>query len=69
MFNTSKVVLNLYQNVKRCFKNVPLLYQRCAKDVRKYKCSQRASEGGAYEMARDEARHGKGLEGLLKRYF
>ena len=22
-----------------------------------------------YEMARDEARHGKGFEGLLKRYF
>jgi hypothetical protein len=22
-----------------------------------------------YEMARDEARHGRGLEGLLKRYF
>ena len=22
-----------------------------------------------HEMARDEARHGKGLEGLLKRYF
>ena len=23
----------------------------------------------AYEMARDEARHGKAFEGLLKRYF
>ena len=23
----------------------------------------------ARQMARDEARHGKGLEGLLKRYF
>ncbi|MBR5217042.1 MAG: NADH peroxidase, partial [Oscillospiraceae bacterium] len=22
-----------------------------------------------HEMARDEARHGRGLEGLLKRYF
>ena len=25
--------------------------------------------GTVHEMARDEARHGRGLEGLLKRYF
>ena len=48
---------------------VPLLYQRCSKDAGKYKDSQRVSEGDAYEMARDEARHGKAFEGLLKRYF
>ena len=27
------------------------------------------SSDTVHEMARDEARHGRGLEGLLKRYF
>ena len=26
-------------------------------------------DDSVHEMARDEARHGKGFEGLLKRYF
>ena len=42
----------------------------------KFKLAKRAKELGydaihdtVHEMARDEARHGKGFEGLLKRYF
>ena len=42
----------------------------------KFELAKRAKELGldaihdtVHEMARDEARHGKGLEGLLKRYF
>ena len=42
----------------------------------KFDLAKRAKEQGldaihdtVHEMARDEARHGKGLEGLLKRYF
>ena len=42
----------------------------------KYMLAKRAKELGydaihdtVHEMARDEARHGRGFEGLLKRYF
>ena len=44
------------------------------KDI--FECRDVAKKNGldaihdtVHEMARDEARHGKGLEGLLKRYF
>ena len=42
----------------------------------KFELAKRAKELGydaihdtVHEMAKDEARHGKGFEGLLKRYF
>ncbi len=51
--------------------------EKCYDFLRKSKERNRISaeaksverSGTLYEMARDEARHGKALEGLLKRYF
>ena len=48
----------------------------CGATLGKYELAKRAKELGydaihdtVHEMAKDEARHGKGFEGLLKRYF
>ena len=45
------------------------MYRRCFKDVYKIRDSRREAADTVHEMARDEARHGKAFEGLLKRYF
>ena len=58
----------------------PSIDQLAAKTQSKYKlvvgAAKRAKELGydaihdtVHEMAKDEARHGKGFDGLLKRYF
>ncbi|MBQ6530601.1 MAG: hypothetical protein IJI39_06750, partial [Clostridia bacterium] len=48
----------------------------CGATAGKLELAKRAKELGydaihdtVHEMAKDEARHGKGFEGLLKRYF
>ena len=48
----------------------------CGATAGKFELAKKAKELGydaihdtVHEMAKDEARHGKGFEGLLKRYF
>ena len=63
-----------------CQKDDGKKYKSCTKDVKKmYRFSLKLEYINALanvkrsetfdEMARDEARHGRALEGLLKRYF
>ena len=57
------VYIKLYLEMYLCFPVVPCKY-----------CIPKAANLDAihdtvHEMARDEARHGKAFEGLLKRYF
>ena len=56
--------------------NVIIVQQRCYEDVEITMLAKKAKEQNldaihdtVHEMARDEARHGKGFAGLLKRYF
>ena len=60
---------------KRCSKNVSEMLQRCSnlcytlfEDSSPVLRSNTSSDT-VHEMARDEARHGKALQGLLNRYF
>ena len=64
-----------------CIKDVKKMYERYFKEdlilldfftltLSMTQCFEAMSVSEmAYEMARDEARHGKAFEGLLKRYF
>ena len=52
------------------------VYQRESATLGKFELAKKAKElnldaihDTVHEMARDEARHGKAFEGLLKRYF
>jgi len=61
--------------IKRCSRKVSQMLKRCSNlsytlliDSSPVLRSN-TSNDTVHEMARDEARHGRGLEGLLKRYF
>jgi len=66
----SSVWSNIFQN-RKCQKGAaePLLFCLCSPLVVAKKNGLDAIHDTVHEMARDEARHGRGLEGLLKRYF
>ena len=60
---------------KRCSKNVSQMLQRCSNlrytllKGNSPVLRSNTSSDTVHEMARDEARHGKALQGLLNRYF
>ena len=55
--------------LKSYLKEVQDLYGICFHDYRKYPFCGAVKRRTVHEMAKDEARHGKGFEGMLKRYF
>ena len=57
------VLVDLYEELTLCI----LVKPSCLLAFRLPHITERSE--GYDEMARDEARHGKALEGLLKRYF